>query len=179
MSQPFDWSFTQPYDEGSDEEEGVLPPPPAPKKPLRGSAESKKVEAHEKLKNYESLLDASRFLTTSLQAMVVCARDDVSRLDKRKPRAPKAAAAAEAPAAAPPAASQAATACEEAVVGKNRQGLKRVRAAVPQGAVGAQCGGGGAGAGAAMYHDAFKGRPQGARAPSSGVHTGVLGYKTE
>jgi len=183
MSQPFDWSFTQPYDEGS-EEETPLAPPPAPKKvsrPPRSSVESKKEEAREKLTNYESLLDASRFLTTSLQAMAVCAREDVARLDKRKPRAPKASepAPAAAPAAAPTA-SQAASACEEAVVGKNRlQGLKRVRTAVPEGPIGAEGGGRGAGAGAAMYNHAFQGRPRAASGVHTGVHTGVLGYKTE
>jgi len=164
MSQPpYDW-LTQPYlDEDESEEEGGIPPPPpppgAPKKAPRATLDSKKEDAREKLMNYESMLEATRFVASAIEALAVCARDDLKRMEKRKPRAPKAPAAAAAAAAAPPPASQAAAACEEAVVGKHRvDSVKRVRAALPQAPIGAEVGCGGAAAGPAVHHHVKKQR---------------------
>jgi hypothetical protein len=166
MSQPpYDW-LTQPYlDEDESEDEGEIPPPPppapgAPKKASRATLDSKKEDAREKLMNYESMLEATRFVASAIEALAVCARDDLKRMEKRKPRAPTAAAPAAAGAAAAlPPASQAAAACEEAVVGKHRvDSVKRVRAALTQAPIGAEVGCGGAAAGPAVHHHVKKQR---------------------
>jgi hypothetical protein len=163
MSQsPYDW-LSQPYhheEEDSEEDDASPPPPPpapgAPKKAPRASLDAKKEDARDKLTNYSAMLEATRFVTSAIEALTVCARDDLQRLEKRKPRASKAAAAA---ASAAPPVSQAAAACEEAVVGKHRvDGVKRVRAAPSQAPVGAEGGGGGAGAGPAVHHHVKKQR---------------------
>jgi hypothetical protein len=111
--------------------------------------------AREKVDNHEAMLDAARFITSAMEAHTVLARDELKKLESRKPRAPKAAAAPPPTPVAPPAKyksvpSQAALACESAAVAP--RGVKRVRTVAPQQPVGRQDGGGGAGAGDLVHH---------------------------
>lgn len=174
---PADWSFTQPYGDFEDEEDVPPPPPPPSAKKGRPALDDMKAAARQKLESFESMFEASRFLTSALEVHLSECRADFKKIDARKPRSASKTTLPPLPPA--PAPSKASVACEDAAVSKvSLQSVKRMRATPAEAPVRQDGGRGAAGGFAVHYHD-----PQGGAGGNRGAaprpYTGVLNYKSE